>query len=91
VFHEYFRMMLETDTEEPMSLPTLSHRETTIQRDNWMEIARQHCQNEQYYRGLLDQIGEILGPEAYISDDGSVQQDVVRAKLPELVRRRLKG
>jgi hypothetical protein len=84
-------VIVETDLEEPMSqLPTLSHRETTIQRDGWMETARQHCRNEEYYRGLLDEIGEILGPEAFISDDGSIQQDVVRAKLPELVRR-LKG
>lgn len=67
-------------------LPQVSHRETTIQRDNWMETARQHCRNEEYYRGLLDEIGNILGPAAFTSDDGSVQQDVVRAKLPELVR-----
>jgi hypothetical protein len=60
-----------------------------LARSAWKETARQHCQNEEYYRGLLDEIGNILGPEAFISDDGSVQQDVVRAKLPELVRSRL--
>jgi hypothetical protein len=72
------------------SLHTLSHQETTVQLGNWMETARQHLRNEQYYSGLLDQIGEILGPEAFTADDGSVQQEVVRARLPELVRR-LKG
>jgi hypothetical protein len=84
-------MMLETDSEEPMAHPEMSHRETTIQRDNWMESARQHCRNEEYYRGLLDEIGNILGPEAFTDETGSIQHEVVRAKLPELVRRRLKG
>jgi hypothetical protein len=57
--------------------------------DRWIETARQCCGNEEYYRGLLDQIGAILGPEAYRSDDGSVQDEVVRAALPDLVKARL--
>jgi hypothetical protein len=74
----------------------LELQEMTVQRDDallartaWKETAAQHCRNEDYYRGLLDEIGNILGPEAFVSEDGSVQEDVVRAKLPELVRRRL--
>lgn len=55
----------------------------------WCEAAAQHLRNEEYYRGLVVKIGEMLGPDAYISDDGSVQQDVLCAKVPELVRRRL--
>lgn len=31
----------------------------------------------------------MLGEEAYISDDGSRQQDVLCAKVPELVAQRL--
>jgi hypothetical protein len=57
--------------------------------DLWQEIAAQHNRNEEYYRGLVVQIGEMLGPDAYISDDGSIQQDVLCAKVPELVRSRL--
>ena len=53
---------------------------------NWYDTAAQHARNEEYYRGLVIQIGEMLGDEAYISDDGSVQQDVLCAKVPELVR-----
>jgi len=53
--------------------------------DAWIETARQHANNEDYYRGLLDRIGERLGPSAYVSDDGSVQDSVLRAKVPELV------
>jgi len=58
--------------------------------DNWKETAAQHLRNEEYYRGLLIQIGEMLGEEAYIADDGSKQQDVLCAKIPELVAKRLK-
>lgn len=55
----------------------------------WHDTALQHCRNEDYYRGLVIKIGEMLGPDAYISDDGSVQQDVLCAKVPELVAARL--
>ncbi len=54
---------------------------------SWMDTAAQHCRNEEYYRGLVIEIGKMLGPDAYISDDGSVQQDVLCAKVPSLVRK----
>jgi hypothetical protein len=34
-------------------------------------------------------IGKMLGPEAYIADDGSVHEDVLCANVPELVAERL--
>ena len=55
----------------------------------WYDTAAQHCRNEAYYRNLVISIGEMLGPEAYVSNDGSVQQDVLCAKVPELVKTRL--
>jgi hypothetical protein len=57
----------------------------------WYETAMQHCRNEEYYRGLVQQIGELFGAVAYVSDDGSVQQDVLCAKVPELVQRTLRS
>lgn len=56
----------------------------TRERDAWIETARQHCGNEEYYRGLVQRIGKTFGVAAYTSDDGSVQQDVLCAKVPEL-------
>ena len=53
---------------------------------HWMDTASMHCRNEEYYRNLVIEIGKMLGPEAYISDDGSVQEDILCAKVPELVR-----
>ncbi len=44
----------------------------------WQETAEQHARKEEYYRSLVVRIGELLGEESYISDDGSVQQDVVK-------------
>jgi len=55
------------------------------ERNAWIETAAFHSRNEDYYRGLVIKIGEMLGPAAYVSDDGSVQQDVLCAKVPELV------
>lgn len=53
----------------------------------WYEAAAQFHRNEQFYRGLLEQIGEIIGEEAYIADDGSRSDEVLCLKLPELVKR----
>lgn len=54
----------------------------------WVEVACLFSKNESYYRGLLDQIGETIGEEAYLCDDGiSKSTSVLRAKLPELVRK----
>jgi predicted DNA-binding transcriptional regulator AlpA len=52
----------------------------------WYDTAAQHARNEDYYRKLLEEIGDMFGKEARTSDDGSVQQDVLCAKVPALVR-----
>lgn len=49
----------------------------------WYDTALQHHRNEEYYRGLVVQIGEMLGEAAYTSDDGTRQEDVLCAKVPE--------
>jgi len=51
----------------------------------WEETAAQHCRNEFFYRGLLDQIAVHLGPNVYVSDDGSIQDSPLRLKIPEMV------
>lgn len=59
--------------------------EAIAQRDAWVESACQFSRNEDYYRGLLDRIGNALGPDAFTADAGSISESVLRAKLPELV------
>jgi hypothetical protein len=51
----------------------------------WEETACQGARNTGYYRDIVVAIGETIGLQAYVSDDGSVQQDVLCAKVPELV------
>lgn len=53
----------------------------------WMSTAAEFSVSVDFYRGLLTQCGEAIGPEAYTSDDGSVQQDVLALKIPEIVRK----
>jgi len=52
----------------------------------WMSIAAQNQRNTDYYRGLVVAIGEIIGKDAYIQDDGGVCTDVLCAKVPKLVK-----
>lgn len=51
----------------------------------WKHTAEQHLRNEQFYQGLLDDCAFHLGPETFISDDGSVQDSPIRLKIPEMV------
>ena len=52
----------------------------------WMDTAAQYARNVDYYQGLLDQIATVFGQEAYINDDGTIQDSPLRAKMPELVK-----
>lgn len=51
----------------------------------WKETAMQAQRNCDYYRGLIVQIGEMFGEEAYIQDDDGRSQDVLCSKVPDLV------
>lgn len=51
----------------------------------WMQTAAQNQRNTDYYHGLVVKCGEAIGDDAYIADDGSVSEDVLCAKVPELV------
>jgi hypothetical protein len=42
--------------------------------------------NSDFYRALIRMAGEPFGIEAKTSDDGSVQEDVLVMKVPELVK-----
>lgn len=64
----------------PMGIPS-----ATPEEDAWQQTAAQHARNEDFYRSLLDQVATHLGPEVYVSDDGSVQDSPLRLKIPPLV------
>lgn len=74
---------------EQLGIPE-TKADAIAQRDMWVESAAMFSRNEEYYRGLLDQIAETIGPEAWKADNGDIVDDEpVRARLPELVHHRL--
>jgi hypothetical protein len=69
-----------------VNLPVCGENEVELQIEAWAETARQQLRNTEYYRGLVVSIGELFGEEARTADDGTVMEDVLCAKVPELVR-----
>ena len=63
--------------------------EVEKRRDEWQQTALQQARNADYYCGLLDQIADLIGPEAAIAEDGTTRTDPVYARLPALVAARL--
>jgi hypothetical protein len=57
----------------------------------WQESARHYASGLEYYRGLVDECAKHLGPEVFVCDDGSISQDALRAKVPELVAKLRQG
>jgi hypothetical protein len=55
------------------------------ERDNWIESAREFCKNMEYYRGQCDLVLKPLGVWAYTSDDGTIQDEPLRAKMAKVV------
>ena len=51
----------------------------------WMETSAQNQRNADYYRSLVVRCGRAMGEQAYIADDGGKHEDVLCAKVPELV------
>lgn len=59
--------------------------ELVAERDEWKDTAAQYARNAEFYRELLVRCSAHLGREVYISDDGSVQDQPILLKVPELV------
>ena len=55
------------------------------EREAWQETARQNQRDADYYRNLVVMIGQQFGVAARTADDGTVMDDVLCAKVPELV------
>lgn len=55
----------------------------------WVETVDVFHKNAEYYRSICIEIGELLGEEVYICDDGTKSKDVLVAKLVEILKRKL--
>ena len=51
----------------------------------WMQTAAKGFRDTEYYRGLLVRCGETIGDRAFIADDGTHSEDVLCAKIPEII------
>jgi len=50
-----------------------------------MDTAAQNQRNTDYYRGLLVRCGKTIGDRAFVADDGTRAEDVLCAKIPEII------
>lgn len=55
----------------------------------WIKSAAISMKNTEYYYSIIEEAGKLLGPDAYTCDDGTVSQDVLAAKIVELVQQRV--
>jgi|SRR5665213_1332929 len=53
----------------------------------WQETARNSQEIVAFCCGILERIATVLGPDVFVSDDGSVQNSPILLKVPELVER----
>ncbi len=53
----------------------------------WYESAKFHHVNETYYKTICEEIGKLIGKEAFTDDVGGVHEDVFACKLPGLVKK----
>lgn len=62
-----------------------TRRECEAEIAAWKDTAEQHCRNQFFYHGIIEEIGTGFGEAARTSDDGSVQDSVLALCVPELV------
>ena len=67
------------------TVPFSQAQDLCAQIAGWRETAAQAYRNVDYYRGLVVQIGDMFGEAAHLADDGSRSEDVLCAKVPQLV------
>lgn len=53
---------------------------------SWMDTAGMFSRNADYYRGLVVECGNAIGTEAFTADDGRIHDEVLCAKVPQLVK-----
>lgn len=56
------------------------------EREAWYQTAAEAQRSSDWFAGLLDVVGKMFGDAARTTDDGSLQDSILRAKVPELVQ-----
>jgi hypothetical protein len=76
--------------EACLAVAKKERRLAMAQAQAWEDTAIQSAHNRDYYRKLVEKIGDMIGSLAYIADDGTLGDSVLCAKVPELVERALR-
>jgi len=66
--------------------PVCDKPEVERQLKAWQETSSMYADMAGTYYQVLQELAEILGPEVYRCDDGTVQDSILILKIPELVR-----
>ena len=74
----------DKETEDRVVDPVLAEAVAT-RIAFWMDTAAQNQRNTDYYRGLLVRCGKTIGDRAFVADDGTRAEDVLCAKIPEII------
>lgn len=61
-------------------------RQAQPETNSWQETARRYASDADFYRGIVQQVGELFGDKVKTSDDGSVQDQVLALKVFDAVR-----
>jgi len=54
-----------------------------------LEDSARHARNEEFYRNIVAECAELLGPEAYTCDDGSISESPLALKVVPSMRKAL--
>lgn len=79
--------LCEKEITIPDAIHALIREGTRLQqeKEDWMDTAAQQNRNAEYYQQAIDRIGLLFGRAAFICDDGSLSDTLLRAKVPDLV------
>lgn len=76
----------DPETSDRVMDPVLAEsvaRRIAVWMDSWAQAQR----NADFYRGLLNDVANYLGPDVYRADDGTIMEDPLLLKIPELIAR----
>ncbi len=85
--HATMHGLLDAYSKAARELAQSPAAKALFSQGSWEEIAKQENRNAVFYKDIVRQCGELFGEAAKTSDDGSIQQDVLALKVPELIRK----
>jgi hypothetical protein len=83
-------IVVHPDQEPPHLVQLLADilealRAERVRTAAWEQTAAQNQRNADFYRDLLDQVADHLGPDVFRANDGSLADCPLRLKIPDMV------